>query len=639
MALSNDIISQFAKLTNSNKETKTESTLYGTIVISDGKKYVRLDGSNIDTPISSTANVKQNDRVMVMIKNHAAIVTGNITSPSADQQSVDDLNDKTDDMSNQITKFGIIISYKISTDDITALNATFESMKSITGKFTELDAVTAEIETLQTQIASLEYLSATDIEAINAEIENIKANFGTFTGISTEDVEAFNAEIVNLTARVGNFTYVSTEVLKAMKADIKNLDVNKLSAEQADLKYANIDFSNIGEAAITKVFSDSGIIKDLIVSGGKITGELVGVTIKGDLIEGNTIKADKLVVKGSDGIYYKLNFEGGTFSEGEEVPTDGLHGSVIVANSITAEKISVDDLVAFGATIGGFNITNDSIYSGVKSSVDNTTRGIYLDNDGQIALGDSNGGFKYYKDQNGDYKLEIAARSIIIGTSNKNVEEIVEAAYNKADNAEKQTVIQSYTEPSLTTYMWLDTSVEPALLKRYNSETLEWEAINDTSSLNTALSELEQHVYTEIANTEESIISTVAEQYYLKSEAEQLETEMSTQIIQTAKDLSIQFKKVNTDLEDLTGKTDSKFEEIRKYIRFDDGKILLGESGNQLELVISNDRILFTQNKTPVAYFSNNKLYVIDGEFTRSLRLGNFAYLPRTNGNLSFKKI
>ena len=639
MALSNDIISQFAKLTNSNKETKTERTLYGTIVISDGKKYVRLDGSNIDTPISSTANVKQNDRVMVMIKNHAAIVTGNITSPSADQQSVDDLNDKTDDMSNQITKFGIIVSYKISTDDITALNATFESMKSITGKFTELDAVTAEIETLQAQIASLEYLSATDIEAINAEIENIKANFGTFTGISTEDVEAFNAEIVNLTARVGNFTYVSTEVLKAMKADIKNLDVNKLSAEQADLKYANIDFSNIGEAAITKVFSDSGIIKDLIVSGGKITGELVGVTIKGDLIEGNTIKADKLVVKGSDGIYYKLNFEGGTFSEGEEVPTDGLHGSVIVANSITAEKISVDDLVAFGATIGGFNITNDSIYSGVKSSVDNTTRGIYLDNDGQIALGDSNGGFRYYKDQNGDYRLEIAARSIIIGTSNKNVEKIVEAAYNKADNAEKQTVIQSDTEPSLTTYMWLDTSVEPALLKRYNSETLEWEAINDTSSLNTALYELEQHVYTEIANTEESIISTVAEQYYLKSEAEQLATEMSTQIIQTAEDLSIQFDKFNADLEDLAVNTDSELEQIRKYIRFVDGKILLGESGNQLELEISNDRISFMQNKAEVAYFSNNKLYVVDGEFTNSLRLGNFAYLPRTNGNLSFKKI
>lgn len=435
MALSNEIVSQFAKLTNGNKETEKEDILYGTVVISDGKKYVRLDGSNMDTPISSTTNIKANDRVMVMIKDHAAIVTGNITSPSADQESVDDLNNKTDDISNQVTKFGIIVSYKISTDDITALNATFEAMKAISGKFSELDAVTAEIETLQAKIASVEYLDANDISAINAEIENIQAKFGSFTGVTTEDLNTFNAEITNLTARLGNFTYVSTEVLNAMKATIRDLDTKKLSAEQADLKYANIDFSNIGEAAIEKVFADSGIIKDLVVSGGKITGELVGVTIKGDLIEGNTIKADKLVVKGSDGIYYKLNFEGGTFSEGEEVPTDGLHGSVIVANSITAEKIRVDDLVAFGATIGGFHITNDSLYSGVKSTVNNTTRGIYLDNDGQIAFGDSNSYVKYYQDQNGDYKLEISAGSILIGSSGKNVETIVDDAQSAADAA------------------------------------------------------------------------------------------------------------------------------------------------------------------------------------------------------------
>ena len=435
MALSNEIISQFAKLTNGNKETEKEDILYGTVVISDGKKYVRLDGSNMDTPISSTTNIKANDRVMVMIKDHSAIVTGNITSPSANQESVDDLNNKTDDISNQVTKFGIIVSYKISTDDITALNATFEAMKAISGKFSELDAVTAEIETLQAKIASVEYLDANDISAINAEIENIRANFGSFTGVTTEDLNAFNAEITNLTARVGNFTYVSTEVLNAMKATIRDLDTKKLSAEQADLKYANIDFSNIGEAAIEKVFADSGIIKDLVVSGGKITGELVGVTIKGDLIEGNTIKADKLVVKGSDGIYYKLNFEGGTFSEGEEVPTDGLHGSIIVANSITAEKIRVDDLVAFGATIGGFHITNNSLYSGVKDTVNNTTRGIYLDNGGQIAFGDSNSYIKYYQDQNGDYKLEISAGSILIGSSGKNVETIVDDAQSTADAA------------------------------------------------------------------------------------------------------------------------------------------------------------------------------------------------------------
>lgn len=203
----------------------------------------------------------------------------------------------------------------------------------------------------------------------------------------------------------------------------------------------------------------------------------------------------------------------------------------------------------------------------------------------------------------------------------------------------KDAAIQSTTEPSDTSYMWLDISVEPPLLKRYNSTTGVWEAINDTSSLNTTIYELEQHVYTEIANTEESIISTVAEQYYLKTDAEKLASEMSTQITQTAEDMIIQFNKFNADLEGLANNTDTEFEQIRKYIRFVDGKILLGESGNQLELEISNNRISFMQNKAEVAYFSDNKLYVVDGEFTNSLRLGNFAYLPRSNGNLSFKKI
>ena len=64
------------------------------------------------------------------------------------------------------------------------------------------------------------------------------------------------------------------------------------------MKYASIDFSNIGIAAMKKFYSESGLIKNVVVGDQTITGELVGVTIKGDLIEGNTIKADKLVIKG-----------------------------------------------------------------------------------------------------------------------------------------------------------------------------------------------------------------------------------------------------------------------------------------------------------------------------------------------------
>ena len=56
-------------------------------------------------------------------------------------------------------------------------------------------------------------------------------------------------------------------------------------------------------------------------------------------------------------------------------------------------------------------------------------------------------------------------------------------------------------------------------------------------------------------------------------------------------------------------------------------------------LRLENDRILFLDDGAEVAYFSNRKLYVTDTQILHSLQLGNFAFMPRDNGNLSFKKI
>ena len=59
---------------------------------------------------------------------------------------------------------------------------------------------------------------------------------------------------------------------------------------------------------------------------------------------------------------------------------------------------------------------------------------------------------------------------------------------------------------------------------------------------------------------------------------------------------------------------------------------------NSLSLKISNERISFMDGESEVAYISNGKLYITDGEFLNSLQLGNFVFEPRTNGNLSFYK-
>lgn len=437
MALSSELISQFVKATKDDSgNDNNESTVYGTVKEYNGKKYVQLDGSDLLTPISSTTDTKADERVTVMIKNHTATVTGNISSPAARTDDVQEIGSK-------ISEFEVVIADKVDTKELNAERARIDNLVSenviIRG---ELDANTANIKELTADSVKVN----DTLTAHKADIEDLQAKNATIEGTLTahkasiDDLTADNVTINSTLnthkASIDELTADNATIkgnLTAAEANIEDLKANKLSAKDADLKYANIDFANITQAAVEKLFTDSGIIKDLIVSEGKITGELVGVTIKGDLIEGNTIVADKLVVKGSNGLYYKLNTDGVT-TESEQTEYNSLNGTVIQAKSITATKIAVDDLVAFGATIGGFNITKSSIYSGVKSSADNTTRGIYMDNTGQIAFGDGSNYLKYYKDTDGSYKLAISARSIKMGASGKNVEEAINDVKADIDN-------------------------------------------------------------------------------------------------------------------------------------------------------------------------------------------------------------
>ena len=444
MALSHDLISQFAKVINNDKKAKSESTSYGTTVEYNGSTYVKLDGSDLLTAVETTADTKPSERVTVLIKDHTATVTGNLSSPAARKGDVQENHDK-------IAEFDNVMAYKVTTENIEAVNATIENLKAKVASYSSMTAVVADIETLQSKFASLDKVNAQDVDALNAEIENIKSKFGEFTEISTEDLEAMNADIATLKSYTASFTYVSAERLTAALADIKELDAKKLSALDADLKYAKIDFSNIGKAAIEQFYATSGIIKDLVIGDTSVTGKLVGVTIIGDLIEGGTVKADKLVVLGEDGLYYKLNTNGVT-TTAEQTEYNSLNGSVITAKTITAEKVKVDDLVAFDATIGGFNITDSAIYSGAKESVTNTTRGIYLDKNGQISFGDADNYIRYYKASDDTYKLEISANSVSIksGSGSSSLDESLDELNDKV-NALKQDVLtaQQSTEANI----------------------------------------------------------------------------------------------------------------------------------------------------------------------------------------------
>lgn len=342
MELASDLIKQFVDATNDSKSsTKIDNTHNATAVVNSDGVFVKIDGSDVTTPVAMTADVRNGDRVLVTIENHHANIIGNITSP-ASGRGASDLYTETTKEDGTTETSGTLAPVKMFVDELTANEITADSIKTDSAK-------------------------------------------------------------------------------------IKKLETEKISADEADLKYAQIDFANIGEAAMEYFYSKSGLIKNVTVGDQTITGELVGVTIKGDIIEGGTVKADKLVIKGEDGLFYKLNVDalGETTASSDEKYQNGLDGSAIIAKSITAEQISVKDLVAFGATIGGFKISDDSIYSGVKSSVGNTTRGIYLDTDGQFSFGDGDNFIRFYKSTSGDYKLQISTDSLKLGASGTDIADTI----------------------------------------------------------------------------------------------------------------------------------------------------------------------------------------------------------------------
>lgn len=105
MALDNFIVSDFVKATTEKKK-KNETTVFGTVnsyTDSDGRKYVKIDGAEELTPVMTTAELKEGDRVAILVKDHSAIIMGNITSQSASTNTVEKVKETADTANTNAT--------------------------------------------------------------------------------------------------------------------------------------------------------------------------------------------------------------------------------------------------------------------------------------------------------------------------------------------------------------------------------------------------------------------------------------------------------------------------------------------------------------------------------------------------------
>lgn len=191
----------------------------------------------------------------------------------------------------------------------------------------------------------------------------------------------------------------------------------------------------------------------------------------------------------------------------------------------------------------------------------------------------------------------------------------------------------------------LSSKVSHTELEQYKSEVEDTypTKIDTDEQIGAAVTEATTTLQSSIEQTDSAIRREVSETYSAKSELEEYRSEISTQFEETSNAFNFNFSNLEERVTTLNGETQSQVQNILKYIRLEDGKIILGEVDNPFVLEIRNDRLCLTQDGMVVAYLGNvgdtQKLYITDGEILSSLKIGNFAFAPRENGNLSFKKV
>lgn len=307
--LTRDVLKDFADIVIDESNKDEEVTAYGTTVESDGVDYVKLDGSSLLTPITTTTDIKPGERVLVLIKNHQAVIIGNSSNPSAGSQELNNLKET-------------VNLDKATIKDLVANNVTInDSLKANSARIDSLEATNVEINgKLMADRADITRLDTDKLNADEADIRYAKV----------DELRATSADVVKLNADYAKFKDASVKRLDANEASIQDLDAKKLSAEAADIKYLTIDNA-----------------KATYLQAGDFNAYKATV---------ETLLAAKASVEELEANYLKVANAEATYAKITEL--DALTGSF---NTLNADLAKVEELVAKKANIEDLNAAKASI--------------------------------------------------------------------------------------------------------------------------------------------------------------------------------------------------------------------------------------------------------------------------------------
>lgn len=160
------------------------------------------------------------------------------------------------------------------------------------------------------------------------------------------------------------------------------------------------------------------------------------------------------------------------------------------------------------------------------------------------------------------------------------------------------------------------------------------------------LDEIRQTVeerHTSAINTCESIVLAALEAYVQTSTYEEFKQTVETQFSVMADEIEMNFTTTTSQVTNVDGELQSRFNELYKFIKFSgDTAITIGSGDSVITLEIDNEAgIVFKKNGVQFGLWDGENFYtgnIIVGVNERA-QFGNFAFVPRSDGSLSFLKV
>lgn len=164
------------------------------------------------------------------------------------------------------------------------------------------------------------------------------------------------------------------------------------------------------------------------------------------------------------------------------------------------------------------------------------------------------------------------------------------------------------------------------------------EQINDAQA---SVQETIREMSTSLTATAQEMILSALSSYVQTGDYDEFRQRVEASLSLLSDQLTIRFTETAEQISNVNGEMQSWFEQYSKYFRFTANGLTIGAEGNELELRLDNDMIEFLKNDQRVSYWDGNYFHTgnIMVDVTERAQFGNFAFVPRSDGSLSFLKV